>query len=843
MENIKKSDWITVQTITSHFTFIGVHQHIIKITTLKKVLLSIAFFYCSFICFSQIITGTTHDEAGKIFPSVTIALVNSKDSVVVKFAVSNDKGVFTLPGSIPGKYMVKATAVNYKAAYSNAFDVAGTSIRLLPIQLKKTEQKLMDVVVTGKRAMVEVKADKTVVNVEGTINAIGSDVIELLRKSPGVMLDQNDNILLTGKSGVLVYIDGKPSPLTGEALAAYLRSIQSSQVDAIELITNPSARFDAAGDAGIINIKLKKSQGYGTNGSVTAGANYGTYPKYNAGTNLNHRNNDLNLFGNYNYNESANEILLDIDRTVRDTIFNVRSNRVVVNKNHNIKAGFDYAMNDFNTIGFIATANIVDIRRSLLSTTPISSAGSNKIDRWLVADNRDVDANNNLSLSFNYRKTNKNGLDWNTDAEYSLFRKTSDQLQPNIYYSGDYVSEIARRTFQFISPSNIDLGNIRTDIEKQAWHGKLNFGAKIALVQTDNDFTQFNLLTSERQYDSTRSNRFRYQENINAAFFNFSRQYKTWSYQVGLRAENTNILARSSGFKQVNSNYATFDSTFTRRYTGLFPTLSLSYNKDSKNQFGLAINRRINRPNYQDQNPFVSKIDEYTFRRGNTNLSPQYSWGITLSHAYKSTLNTRLSFTRTTDLSTELVDTIETVKSIRFPVNLGRQDVAGLNVSYNYQKRWYTLFASGGLYHRNVYSNLGVGRIIDNTIVNYDLKADNSFKLGKGYTLEANATYQSPTIFFGTFIIRERSWVDIAIQKTVLKSNGTIRLAYSDIFFGNYFQGSTDFGGQSTSFIYKFESRMFKINFTYRFGNTQVKAARQSKTSDDEKNRAGDANG
>ncbi len=809
---------------------------------MKHLIIASALLFFVHISFAQKIIGTTLDENGKLLPAVTIALLNSKDSLVAKLAVSNDKGVYTIPIATSGKYIIKATAVTYQTTFSNPFDVAGSNKEIAPIILKKSEQKLKDVVVTGKRTMVEVKADRTIVNVEGTINAVGSDVIELLRKSPGVMLDQNDNILLTGKSGVQVYIDGKPSPLTGEALAIYLRSIQSSQVDAIELITNPSARYDAAGDAGIINIKLKKSQGYGTNGSVTAGANYGIYPKYNTGININHRNNNVNLFGNYNYNESATELQLDIDRTVRDTIFNTRSNRILINKNHNIKAGFDYGINDFNTIGFIATANIVNIRRSVLSTTPISNS-ANKIDRWLVADNKDRDANDNLSFSFNYRKTNKSGLDWNTDAEYSLFRKNSDQLQPNIYYSGDYSRELFRRAFQFISPSNIDLGNIRTDVEKQAWGGKLNFGAKIALVQTDNDFKQFNLQTSERQYDSTRSNRFRYQENINAAFFNFNRQYKTWSYQIGLRAENTNISARSNGFKQGTNRFVIFDSTFKRSYTGLFPTLALSYSKDPKNQFGLAINRRINRPNYQDQNPFVSKIDEYTFRSGNTNLSPQYSWGVTLSHSYKGKLNTRLSFTRTTDLSTELVDTFEVVKSIRYPVNLGRQDVAGLNISYNYQKRWYTLFASGGLYHRNVYSNLGVGRVINNTIVNYDLKADNSFKLGNGYILEANATYQSPTIFFGTFIIRERSWLDIAVQKTVLKNNGTIRLAYSDVYFGNFYAGSTDFGGQLTSFSYKFESRQFKVSFTYRFGSAQVKAARQRKTSDDEKNRAGDSNG
>jgi hypothetical protein len=189
------------------------------------------------------------------------------------------------------------------SSYSPVFEVSGNGdVDVAIVSLTKVNGGLKDVVVTAQKPIVEVKADKTILNVENTINAVGSDALELLRKSPGVLVDKDENVSLAGKTGVQIYIDGKPSPLTGADLAAYLKSLQSSQIESIELITNPSAKYEAAGNAGIINIRLKKNKAFGTNGSINAGYNIGIYPKYNAGLSFNHRNKKVNIFGNYNYN-------------------------------------------------------------------------------------------------------------------------------------------------------------------------------------------------------------------------------------------------------------------------------------------------------------------------------------------------------------------------------------------------------------------------------------------------------------------------------------------------------------------------------------------------------------
>src|SRR5690606_34293691 len=204
--------------------------------------------------------------------------------------------------------------VGYVPFYSKVVEVQNAEVSLGELTMQKMEGALEGVVITSQKPIIEVRADKTILNVEGTINAQGQDAFELLRKSPGVIIDKDDNMSLAGKNGVQVFIDGIPSPLAVADLANYLKSMQASQIEAVELITNPSAKYEAAGNAGIINIKLKKNKSFGTNGSVNAGYNIATYPKYNGGLALNYRNKKINIFGNYNYNRHRSINYFDLYR-------------------------------------------------------------------------------------------------------------------------------------------------------------------------------------------------------------------------------------------------------------------------------------------------------------------------------------------------------------------------------------------------------------------------------------------------------------------------------------------------------------------------------------------------
>jgi hypothetical protein len=286
---------------------------------MRKILILVFSIWLPVSLIAQDIMGAIKDENSKPVTGSTVSLLRSKDSVSIKYTVTKEDGKFRFTNISTGDYLISATHVGYKPVYSSSFLMESSSKTLPDLVINKISGDLKGVTVTSARPMVEVKVDKTIFNVEGTINAVGSDALELLRKSPGVTVDKDDNISLSGKNGVQVFIDGRPTPLSGKDLSEYLKSLQSAQIESFEIITNPSAKYEAAGNAGIINIRLKKNKSFGTNGSINAGWNIGTYAKYNSGISLNHRNKSINLFGNYNYNHGNNLNLFNLYRLSSDS--------------------------------------------------------------------------------------------------------------------------------------------------------------------------------------------------------------------------------------------------------------------------------------------------------------------------------------------------------------------------------------------------------------------------------------------------------------------------------------------------------------------------------------------
>ena len=285
-----------------------------------------------------------------------------------------------------GSYLLRFTHVGYNPIYLPfIFSGEDTQVPVQTMQLQAAN--LSAVVVTATKPLVEIKADKTILNVEGTINAVGTDALELLRKSPGVVLDKDDNLSLSGKNGVQVYIDGRPTPLSGKDLAEFLKAMPSSNVEAIEMITNPSAKYEAAGNEGIIHIRLKKNKSLGTNGTVNAGWAIGTFAKYNAGFSLNNRTRKTNLFGTYNVSHGKNKNSMNLYRSVADSIFDQQNNMLNKSTNHNYKLGLDYYLSKKSTLGFNVNGTMSDNEMRNNSETPIAFAPTKAVSRYLVANN------------------------------------------------------------------------------------------------------------------------------------------------------------------------------------------------------------------------------------------------------------------------------------------------------------------------------------------------------------------------------------------------------------------------------------------------------------------------
>jgi iron complex outermembrane receptor protein len=814
----------------------------------KLMLLALPLLLCVAMSQAQNVTGNVKDDQGKSLSGASVALKKLKDSSVVKLAVTNTTGQYSFAGISAGQYFVNVSFVGHDVKNSASFEVGGSGdVKGPDFTLAKSSGNLKEVTVAYRKPVIEVKADKTILNVEGSVNAVGQDALELLRKAPGVLVDKDDNLSLSGKNGVQVYIDGRPTPLSGKDLSDYLKTIQSSSVEAIEIITNPSAKYDAAGNAGIINIKLKKNKSYGTNGSINGGYAIGTFPKYNGGISLNNRNKFINIYGNYNYNDSKNRNNMWLYRTAADTLFDGATKMNQTNKSHAFKVGADMSLNKRSTIGVMVNGNLNENSFDNYSRTPISYIPTKVVDRILVANNTSSGKRDNANFNLNYRYADTSGRELSMDADYGLYRIKNDQLQPNTYYNAAESAIITQRIYNIVAPTDIDLYTFKTDYEQNFKKGRLGIGGKVSYVQTANDFATYNVLNTGKEMDLGRSNDFDYKENINALYINYNRPFKGFMVQAGLRGENTNAKGHSNGFRYNpnNSQYEVYDSTFNRHYTGLFPSAAITFNKKPMSQWTLSYSRRIDRPAYQNLNPFEFRLDEYTYQKGNTGLTPQYTNSFGITHVYKYMLTTTLNYSHVRDIFSQIVDVTEKSKGFITTKNLANQDIVSLNISYPFQYKWYSIFANVNTYYSKYHAdNPDPKRVIDLDVVSFNLYAQQTFRFGKGWIGELSGFYTAPSIWQGTFKSIGMGGLDGGLSKTVLKNKGTVKVAVSDMFRTMKWKGTSEYGGQYTRANGNWESRQFKINFTYRFGSNEVKAARQRKTGlEEEEKRASGSGG
>ena len=799
-----------------------------------RILFLLSILLISFASRAQQITGLAKDADGKNLNGVTVSLLRDTGKAILKYTVTKN-GVYGFDNVTSGKYRVSASHVGFAPAVTQVFEFNGEKTSAPELKMAKASGQMSNVTVTASRPIVEVKADRTILNVEGTINSVGSDALELLRKSPGVMVDKDENLSVNGKNGVQVYIDGRPTPLSGQDLSNYLKSIQSSSIESIEIITNPSAKYEAAGNAGIINIRLKKNKSLGTNGSVNTGVNFGHYPKFNAGTTLNHRNKTLNIYGNYAFNKSKNRNNMDLYRTVADSLFDQHSTMKMENISHNYKAGIDFFLDKKNVLGVMVNGTFADPSVSNYSRTEISYLPVDTIDRILVADNSSVMKRNNVNLNLNYSYTGADGKSLTLNADYGYYDISTNQLQPNFYYDPSGLNLTRSVISRMISPTSININSVKGDWEQNFKKGKLGYGGKIAFVKSDNDFQNYDVTGSNEALNTDKSNLFVYKENINAGYLNYNRQFKGVMVQAGVRVENTVAKGNSSGIKD-NKEWV---SEFDRNYTNVFPSAAITFNKNPMSQFGISYSKRIDRPAYQDLNPFEFKLDEYTFQRGNVDLKPQYTNSIGISHTYKYRLTTSLNYSHVKDMFAQWIDTTEKSKAFISKKNLAQQDIISFNISYPYQYKSYSVFANLSSNYSMYKADFGPGREVDQDAFGLNLYAQNSIKFGKTKTWTAELTgfYVAPTIQQGAFRSESLFSVDAGLSKNLWKNKATIKASFSDLFNTLQFTGRQEFAGQSTKVKVKWETQQLKLNFVYRFGSNQIKAARNRSTGAEEESK------
>lgn len=775
---------------------------------------------------SSTIKGKISDNSGKALQSVTVSLLKSTDSSLVKADVTDANGAFEMVYGKEGKYLLSYVMIGFERTYSPVFEVKnGQGFDAGSITLQPAATKLQDVTVTSRKPMIEIKADKTVFNVENSINATGSNALELLQKSPGIQVDNNENISMKGKTGVRIYVDGKMTQLGSQDLAAYLKSINSNDVEAIEMISNPSARYDASGNAGIINIRLKKNKRYGTNGSVNMGLVQGVTPKGNGSVSLNYRDKKVNLFSNVGTNIGRYENTLDLYRVQRDSVYDQKSTNWSNNKSVNAKLGADLFLNSKNTLGFLVTTNFSDNDWTSESNTNISYNPTKQFVKKLVALNTIPGSRTNMNSNINYRYADTSGKEINFDADYGLFRGTGRSYQPNNYLdnTGNMLSQVINRNY---TPTDIDIYTAKVDVDQPKWKGKLGYGAKFSYVKTKNTFDFFNDINGVPVKILSRSNSFTYNENVNAAYVNYQRQFSPkWSLQTGLRMEQTNsegVLTRADGVIQA-------DNTVKRSYLDIFPSAALTWTVDQKNTLNLTFSRRIDRPTYQDLNPFENKLDELTYEKGNAFLRPQYTNTIELSHTFKYMLNTTIGYSHVKDFATQTTDTTNNATYVQ-QRNLATQRILSFSIGSPLPiAKWWNGYANVWYNYQMFKGKIGANEV-KTEIPMFGAYMQHTFTLGKGYNAELSGWFSGPNVWGATWRTKSLGGLDLGFQKQILKKQGTLKLSVTDIFFTNPWTATSNFGGLFINGRGQNESRTVRLAFSWRFGNNQVKAARQRQT-------------
>ncbi|WP_345080617.1 TonB-dependent receptor [Nemorincola caseinilytica] len=793
------------------------------------------------------VSGKITNEAGQPVSLASVLLLRATDSVLAKTELTDEKGEYHLTLIADGSYILRVNMMGYEEYASAPITIGSSDVPMPDIKLHTRATELKEVAVRTQKPFVEVRADKLVVNVEGSIVSTGSTALEVLARSPGVTVDNNDNISLKGKQGVNVMINGKIQPISGQDLANMLKSMSSNAIESIELISNPSAKYDAAGTAGIINIKLKRDKKIGLNGSVNGTYGQGIYGKTNWGFNMNYRNKKVNLFANYNgsYREGFNHLTLDrnffeggqfASAYIQDNnyLYKIGSN------SGNI--GMDYSLSAKTTIGCAFNGDQTDFLREGYNYSLVKDADRPDMPRHFITENRAPNIWGSRTANLNLRHTfDSGGKSLTVDADYAAYPSSGTQDFTTTYYN-----DVAGDTRPIAAPVILN-GDLRgmTQIRSgkvdhtRTLPGKINMevGAKTSFVTSDNDLRFYDLSSGKRVEDAGRTNHFVYNENINAGYVNLSKEYDKWSTQLGLRTEQTIADGHATTLKG--------DSTFTRRYMQLFPSFAVQRHLNKKNDLGVTLSRRIERPNYDQLNPSAYYLDPTTFKQGYPYLIPALSYSAELSWVHDQKFITNLNYTRTAHPITEVIQPSPTEArvTIQTQKNLKSMQYFGVNGSYQVKvTRWWNNTTNANVYYAHYTgdiagTNLSAGR------VTFDANSSNSFLLPKDWSAEVSGFYQAPQLY-GYMSLRPTWMLNVGIQKNLLEKRATLRLNATDIFWRGYPRATSTYVDYRESFVAQRDTRQVTMSFTYRFGKRTVPPTmRHRGGAEDEKRRAGNATG
>lgn len=789
---------------------------------------------------NALLRGQLQDPEKEPVPFANLALYQAADSTLVKVETSDETGGFQFSGMASGSYYLVATHVG-------SMDLVKNGIRLLEGQqtnlgvmvLSPAIIDLQTATITASRSLVEIKPDRTVFNVEGTINSTGSDALSLLRKAPSVTVDNNDNINVLGRSGVIVYVDGKRLPLGGQDLSNYLQNLQADQIDRIDIITNPGAKYEAEGNAGIIDIILKKDKNMGANGSVSGNFNQGQYGRGNLSGNANYRNKTLNAFGALGLGEGRGFNRMEFISTQNELVLD----ETFLNKNHwryyDYRAGTDFFIGNNHTLGFLVSGgNSVSDRTSFnrIAISPQQTPAA--IDSVLVADTDIDDQRGRNTFNLNYRFDNKKGQTLNIDLDYGAYRNRSDRYQPNRYFDAAGETLLSETITSFDTPTDIDIYTAKADYETSLLGGTVGVGAKLSQVASKNAFLVYDETNGSPVRNDYSSNLFDYEENVYAGYVNFARQLgEKWNFSAGVRAEQTDVTGNLQAFLPELQ-----EPPVTLNYLNWFPSAGLTWQLAPKHALALNYGRRINRPDYHVLNPFKNQLSQLSYEKGNPFLRPEIVNNLELGYTLAYRYNFKVAYSRTSDQITRLIGPDENDPRANFITweNLAMQTVWSANISAPVQiLKWWNAYLNLSASHLDNQADYGDGAVVDVQAFTYNIYQQHTFDLPFGFKGEISGWYSGPGVWGGVFLY-EPSWsLDLGLQRKFLKDRLNVRINANDIFYESGWDGISEFNGLISEGSGRWDSRRVNLSLSYNFGNQNVKSRKRNTGLEEEAGRVG----
>ena len=763
------------------------------------------------------VTGFVKDaNDGSAVSYATVALLRP-DSSLVTGVITNDEGRFTIENVAAGNYLLQLSFIGYDKAYRTV-NVPNQS-DLGEILLSESANRLEEVVITGRRALVEQRLDRLVVNVSGNMITAGRNINDLLKQMPGLVVDEDGNIKLNGRPAT-VYIDGRPTNLPAEQVAQMLSGMMGDMIDRVELIDNPSSRYEAGLSSAIVNIRLRRDASLGLNGTAQAGVGFTDHDFISrGGLNLNYRSKKVNIFGNYGYNNMSWYSDLYQIRNYNGAMPLTYDQHTLIRMKtpgHTLRAGLDWFVAPRQTIGLLFNGTYNEQKGDMVSEADIMLTGSSKIDSTILANTLPVARFNSQMYNLNYRfDGDKSGV-LTADLDYGRVYNKSEQNMQSRYLNVDGGELHPPTEFQYSGPRNIDIYSFKADYAKPLSEtSNLEAGLKTGQTVTDNEILYENLYDGAWVNDPNQSNRFKYTEQVSAAYLTYSHRFGKLSAMAGLRAEYTSIKGESP----------TMDTAFTRSYLDLFPSAYLQYQINEKQALNISYSRKINRPGYSLLNPFRTYGDPFTYQSGNPDLKPSYLNTAALRYSIGN-YSASLSYNVINDIFQQ--DYIQNDENRTMGIttnNIGKREQFTLSLSVPLQvTKWYNV----SIYSETSYIKADTRHSGEQFLNNY-LSAYaglyHNFTILPTMRANIQMMWMKPP-WEGILHLEDMWSMNAQIEKTLLDNRLSLSLSCNDLFNSMVAKGTMKFANINQSIKQEMSQHLIMLTARYSFGSQQIRGAR-----------------